>query len=152
MKDAGVPHTPSWDGESPLPDQTAVRLKAGQALIRIGTNIHTGHTVPDRERNSLAIGWSKWSDPFEGEPKVADGRWAWQHDPAVCEALPHEWMKTAWDRWAETEKLGDALEDRYATWDIKNIKSGQVLGWRGELEKQAAAAGEAWGEFQKVEE
>jgi hypothetical protein len=51
-----------------------------------------------------------------------------------------------------TEKLGDALEDRYATWDIKNIKSGQVLGWRGELEKQAAAAGEAWGEFQKVGE
>ena len=72
---------------------------------------------------------------------MADGRWAWQHDPAVCEALPHEWMKTAWDRWAETEKLGAALEDRYATWDIKNIKSGQVLGWRGELEKQAAAAG-----------
>lgn len=151
MKDAGVPHTPSWDGGSPLPGQTAVRLKAEQALIRIGTNIHTGHTVPDRERNSLAIGWSKWSGPFEGDPKVADGRWAWQHDPAVRQALPHEWMKTAWDRWAETEKLGDTLEDRYAMWDIKNIKSGQVLGCRGELEKQTAAAGEAWGEFQKVE-
>jgi hypothetical protein len=151
MKDAGVPYTPSWDGEGPLPGQTAVRLKAGQALIRIGTNIHTGHTVADRERNCLAIGWSKWGGPFEGEPKVADGRWAWQHDPAVRDALPHEWMKTAWERWAETENLGDTLEDRYATWDLKNIKSGQVLGWRGELEKQAAAAGEAWGKFQKVE-
>lgn len=152
MKEAGVPHTPSWDGESPLPDQTAVRLKAGQALIRIGTNIHTGHTVPERERNTLVLGWSKWGGPFEGEPKVADARWAWQHDPAVREAMPHEWMKTAWDRWAAAEKLGDTLEDRYAAWDIKNIKAGQVLGWRGELEKQAAAAGEAWGERQKVEE
>lgn len=146
MKEAGVPHTPSWDGESPIPGQTAVRLKEGQALIRVGTNIHTGHTVPGRERNSLAIGWSRWDGPFEGEPKVTDARWAWQHDPAVREALPHEWMKTAWDRWAETEKLGDTLEDRYAEWDIKNIKSGQVVGWRGELEKQAAAAGEDSGE------
>jgi hypothetical protein len=151
MKDAGVPHTPSWDGESPLPGQMAVRLRAGQALIRIGMNIHTGHTVTDRERNTLAIGWSKWSGPFEGEPKVTDARWAWQHDPAVREAMPHEWMKTAWDRWAETEKLGDTLEDRYAAWDIKNIKAGQVLGWRGELEKQAAAAGEAWQPKQRVE-
>lgn len=152
MKDAGVPHTPSWDGESPIPRQTAVRLKAGQALIRTGTNIHTGHTVTDRERNTLAMGWSKWGGPFEGEPKVADGRWAWQHDPAVREALPHEWMKTAWDRWAETEVLGDTLEDRYAAWDLNNIKAGQVVGWRGELEQQAAAAGEAWQERQKAEE
>jgi hypothetical protein len=60
-------------------------------------------------------------------------------------------MKTAWDRWAETEQLGDTLEDRYTPWDIKNIKSGQLLGWRSELEKQAAAAGEAWLERQKVE-
>lgn len=140
MKEQGVPHTPSWNGEEPLPGQVAVRLKAGEALIRIGSNIHTGHTVPDRERNTLSIGWSRWSGPFTGEPSVADVRSAWQLDPAVRAALPHEWMKTAWDRWAETQKLGDTLEDRYPAFDIKRIKAGQVVGWRGELERQAAGS------------
>ena len=70
---------------------------------------------------------------------MADGRWAWQHDPAVCEALPHEWMKTAWDRWAATQKLGDTLEDRYPGFDVARIKAGEVAGWRTELERQAAA-------------
>ena len=148
MKDKGVPYTPSWNGTDPLPGQVAIRLKAGEALIRNGATIHTGHAVPDRERNTLSIGWSKWSGPFTGEPSVADARQAWQLDPAVREALPHEWMKTAWDRWAETQKLGDTLEDRYAGFDIKRIKSGEVVGWRSELERQAAAAGEAWKPFQ----
>ena len=52
-------------------------------------------------------------------------------------------MKTTWDRWAETVKLGDTLEDRYTPFDINNIKAGQILGWRGELEREAAAAGDA---------
>ena len=142
MKDQGIPYTPSWDGVVPLPNQVAIRLKAGEALIRNGTTIHTGHTVPDRERNTLSIGWSKWSGPFTGEPSVADVRHAWQLDPAVREALPHDWMKTAWDRWAETQKLGDTLEDRYPGFDIGRIKAGEVVGWRSELERQAAA-GEA---------
>ncbi len=148
MKDKGVPYTPSWNGTDPLPGQVAIRLKAGEALIRNGATIHTGHTVPDRERNTLSVGWSKWKGPFTGEPSVADARQAWQLDPAVREALPHEWMKTAWDRWAETQKLGDTLEDRYAGFDINRIKSGEVVGWRSELERQAAAAGEAWKPFQ----
>jgi len=148
MKDKGVPHTPSWNGEDPLPGQTAIRLKAGEALIRNGATIHTGHCVPDRERNTLSIGWSKWGGPPTGEPTVADARSAWQLDPAVREALPHDWMKTAWDRWAETQKLGDTLEDRYAGYDIKRIKSGEVVGWRSELERQAAEAGEDWQPFQ----
>lgn len=141
MKEDGVPHTPSWNGTDPLPDQVAVRLKAGEALIRVGSNIHTGHTVPDRERNTLSIGWSKWSGPSEKEPAVVDVRSAWQLDPAVREALPYEWMKTAWDRWAANHKLGDTLEDRYPAWDINRIKAGEVVGWRGELERQAAVAG-----------
>ena len=144
MKDQGVPYTPSWNGVDPLPDQVAIRLKAGEALIRNGATIHTGHTVPERERNTLSIGWSKWSGAFTEEPSVADARHAWQLDPAVRAALPHEWMKTTWDRWAQTQKLGDALEDRYAGFDIGLIKAGRVVGWRGELERQAAAAGEAW--------
>ena len=148
MKEKGVPHTPSWNGEDPLPGQTAIRLKAGEALIRNGATIHTGHCVPDRERNTLSIGWTKWGGPPTGEPTVADARSAWQLDPAVREALPHEWMQTAWDRWAETQKLGDTLEDRYAGYDIKRIKSGEVVGWRSELERQAAAAGEDWQPFQ----
>ncbi len=148
MKDQGVPYTPSWNGEDPLPNQVAIRLKAGEALIRNGATIHTGHTVPERERNTLSIGWSKWSGEFTGEPSVADVRHAWQLDPAVREALPHEWMKTAWDRWTETQKLGDTLEDRYTGFDIKYIKAGEVVGWRGELERQAAAAGDAWEPFQ----
>ena len=143
MIEAGVPHTPSWDGESPLPEQTAVRLKAGQALIRIGANIHTGHTVPERERNTLELSWSKWDGPPEDKPKTCDARTAWQLDPAVREAMPHEWMKTTWDRWAATTKLGDTLEDRYASWDIQHIQSGQVLGWRSQVEWEAAAAGQA---------
>ena len=48
MKDQGVPYTPSWNGVDPLPGQVAIRLKAGEALIRNGATIHTGHTVPDR--------------------------------------------------------------------------------------------------------
>jgi hypothetical protein len=141
MKDQGVPYTPSWNGVDPLPNQVAIRLKAGEALIRNGATLHTGHTVPDRERNTLSIGWSRWPGPFTGEPPVADARHAWQLDPAVREALPHEWMKTAWDRWAETQRLGETLEDRYAEFDLRRIKAGEVLGWRGELERQAAAAG-----------
>ena len=126
MKDQGVPYTPSWNGVDPLPNQVAIRLKAGEALIRNGATIHTGHTVPDRQRNTLSIGWSKWSGPFTGEPQVADVRHAWQLSPAVRSALPHEWMKTAWDRWAETQKLGDTLEDRYSGFDIRHIKAGEV--------------------------
>lgn len=148
MKDQGVPYTPSWNGKDPLPGQAAIRLRAGEALIRNGATIHTGHTRPDRERNTLSIGWSKWKGPFTGEPAVADSRHAWQLDPVVREALPHEWMKTAWDRWAETLRLGDTLEDRYAGFDINRIKSGEVVGWRSELERQAAAAGEDWKPFQ----
>ena len=148
MKDQGVPHTPSWNGVDPLPGQVAIRLKAGEALIRNGATIHTGHTVPQRERNTLSIGWSKWSGEFTGEPSVADVRHTWQLDPAVREALPHKWMQIAWDRWAETQKLGDTLEDRYTGFEIKRLKAGEVIGWHGELERQAAAAGEAWERFQ----
>ncbi|MGY8826468.1 MAG: hypothetical protein ACKVJG_21500 [Candidatus Latescibacterota bacterium] len=151
MKDQGVPHTPSWNGEDPLPNQVAVRLKAGEALIRIGSNIHNGHTVPERERNTLSIGWSKWSGVSDEEPSVVDVRSAWQLDPAVREALPHEWMKTAWDRWAAAQKLGDTLEDRYPAFDIARIKAGEVAGGRSELERRAAAAGGAWKPFPKVE-
>ena len=139
MKDAGVPHSPSWNRVDPLPEQVAIRLKAGEALIRNGNNIHTGHTVPDRERNTLSVGWSRWSGPPIEEPGVADARSAWQLDPAVREAMPHEWMKTAWDRWAATQKLGDTLEDRYPGFDVARIKAGEVAGWRSELERQAAA-------------
>ena len=151
MKEQGVPHTPSWNGVGPLPDQVAVRLRAGEALIRNGAAIHTGHTVPERERNTLSIGWSKWSGPPAAPaPAVADARNAWQLDPAVREVLRYEWMKTAWDRWVQTQKLGDTLEDRYAPYDIGRIKAGEVVGWRGELERQAAAAGAAWKPYQTL--
>jgi hypothetical protein len=151
MKDKGVPHTPSWNGVDPLPGQVAIRLKAGEALIRNGATIHTGHTVPDRERNSLLIGGLRWSGPPTEEPSMADARYAWQLDPTVRDALPHEWMKTAWDRWAETQKLGDTLEDRYAPFDVGRIKAGEVVGWRTELERQAAVAGDGWKPFQTAE-
>ena len=145
MKDQGVPYTPSWNGTDPLPGQVAIRLKPGEALIRNGVTIHTGHCVPERERNTLAIGWSKWGGPSDEEPTVADARFAWMLDPDVRDALPHEWMKTAWDRWAANHKLGDTLEDRYAGFDIQRIKAGEVVGWRTELERQAAAAGDKMG-------
>ena len=165
MKEKGVPYTPSWNGKDPLPGQVAVRLRAGEALIRIGSNIHTGHTVPTRERNTLAVGWSRWqgkkteSDQNlsgirdkskEQQRIVADARHAWQLDPAVRESLPHSWMQTAWDRWAETQKLGDTLEDRYAPFDVGRIKSGEALGWNSPLEKQAALLGESWKPYQTL--
>ena len=150
MKDQGVPYTPSWNGVDPLPGQVAIRLKAGEALIRNGATIHTGHTVPVRERNTLSIGWSKWDKSSTDERLVADARDAWQLDPAVREGLPYLWMKTAWDRWAETRKLGDTLEDRYAGYDIQQIKSGRVVGWRSELEREAAKAGSDCEPFQTV--
>ena len=59
-------------------------------------------------------------------------------------------MKTAWDRWAAKHKLGDTLEDRYTGFDIQHIKAGEVVGWRTELERQAAAAGDAWERYQKL--
>ena len=117
----------------------------------MGSNIHTGHMVPDRERNTLSIGWSRWSGLPTEEPSVADARNAWQLDPVVRDTLPHQWMKTAWDRWVETQKLGDTLEDRYTSFDIRQIKVGQVVGWRSKLEKQAAAAGEAWEAYQTAD-
>ena len=150
IKDQGVPHTPSWNGEDPLPDQVAIRLKPGEALVRNHYTIHSGHTVPERERCTLSIGWKKWPGLSDDEPEVCDARSAWQLDPAVREALPHEWMKIAWDRWAVTQKLGDTLEERYDAFDVARIKAGEVVGWRGELERQAAAAGEAWESYQKV--
>ena len=61
---------------------------------------------------------------------MSDVRNAWQLDPAVREALPHEWMKTTWDRWAETVKLGDTLEDRYTGYDINTSRLGKY--WVGE--------------------
>ena len=60
-------------------------------------------------------------------------------------------MKTAWDRWVETLKLGDTLEDRYTSFDIRQIKEGQVVGWRSKLEKQAAAAVEALEAYQTAD-
>ena len=152
MKEQGVPFTPSWNKHDPLPGQVAIRLKPGQALIRNGTTIHTGHTVPERERNTLSIGWSKWGGPPEDDKKaVADVRNAWQLDPEVREALPHEWMKIAWDRMAATQKLGPSLEDRYPGYDINKIKAGEVVGWRGDLERAAAAAGDDWKPFQTLD-
>jgi len=94
MKEQGVPCTDIWNGSDPLPNQVAIRLKAGEALIRNGATIHTGHTVPDRERNTLSISWSKWSSAFTREPATADVRSVWQLNPAVREVLTHEWMKT----------------------------------------------------------
>ena len=83
---------------------------------------------------------------------MTDVRSAWQLDPAVREAMPHEWMKTAWDRWAAKQKLGDTLEDRYPSFDIERVKAGKVIGWRSELERRAAAAGPAWKPYQKLED
>ena len=50
-------------------------------------------------------------------------------------------MQTAWDRWAQTKKLGNTLEDRYAGYDIQQIKSGHVVGWKSKLEQEAARLG-----------
>ena len=73
-----------------------------QALIRNGSNIHTGHAVPSRERCTLVCGMSRFlgiSDK-SAEPAVADVRSAWSLDPAVRDALPYEWQRVSWDRMA----------------------------------------------------
>ena len=75
----------------------------------------------------------------------AASKTAWNLDPAVREALAHPWMKEAWDRATSQYRLGGTLEERYHPFDIERIKGGAVVGWRSELEKRAAAAGERWG-------
>ena len=133
-------HVELWDGESTLPRQTVVRLKAGECMLRDGKTIHRGHAQPG-ERLTLAggeslslrvavvftqpsVGFAGWSgQPFvngqrqklrpsghgaDGTPIVArgqvDARDQWQLDPQVREALPHGWMRAAWDRWALLSK------------------------------------------------
>ena len=50
-------HIELWDGESTLPQQTVVRLKAGECMLRDGKTIHRGHAQPG-ERLTLAGGES----------------------------------------------------------------------------------------------
>lgn len=57
------------------------------------------------------------------------------------DALSHAWMKTAWDRWAATQTLGDTLEDCYTPFAIRQIKLGVFTGWRTELERRVAEVG-----------
>ena len=154
MKDAGVPFTPSWDKKSPLPNSVAISLKAGEALIRNGSNIHTGHTVPGRERCTLAIGLSKFAGVADGPTAAAtviDVRSAWSLDPAIRDSLPYEWQKLAWDRHAAALRIGDTLEDRYPAFDIAKIKAGLVRGWDTELEARAAQAGDRWQPYMTLE-
>ena len=49
-KDDGIPFVPSWDGSSILPNVTAIRLRAGELMIRDGKNIHRGHAQKTGER------------------------------------------------------------------------------------------------------
>ena len=77
----------------------------------------------------------EYAAPGATPERLAHCRSAWQLDLAVRDALPYAWMKTAWDRWAATQTLGDTLEDRYTPFDIRQIKSGVFAGWRTELER-----------------
>ena len=125
MKDQGVPYTPSWNGKDPLPGQVAIRLKPGQALIRNGVTIHTGHCVPERERNTLSIVGRNGAVLLTKNPRSpmrgSHGCWIL----LFRDALPHDWMKTAWDRWAARHKLGDTLEDRYAGLIFSRLNRGK---------------------------
>ena len=142
MKDQGVPYTPSWNGEDPLPGQVAIRLKAGSSPYPV-TAQQSILDIPCLSVNAIrypSVGRSGAVPPRRNRRSLMRDSHG-SLDPAVREALPHEWMKTAWDRWAANHKLGDRLEDRYAGFDIERIKAGEVVGWRTELERQAAAAG-----------
>ena len=125
-KDEGVPYAPHWDGESILPNVTAIRLRAGELMIRDGKNIHRGH-AQRTERLTLAGGWSGVYDPAAAdtepvESKVTDVRHYWQLDPAVREALPTDWMKTAYDRWKAKNHAGTDEQDISAGWVIETQK------------------------------
>ena len=56
------------------------------------------------------------------EVSVVDVRHAWQFDPAVREALPTEWMKTAYDRWKAKNHAGTDEQDISAGWVIETQK------------------------------
>ena len=56
------------------------------------------------------------------ESKVTDVRHYWQLDPAVREALPTEWMKTAYDRWKAKNHAGTDEQDISAGWVIETQK------------------------------
>ena len=123
-KEDGIAYTPSWDGESTLPNVTAVRLRAGQLMIRDGKNVHRGHSQRTGERLTLAGGWSRGPPAATTESdtessSVVDVRGFWQLDPAVREALPSDWMKAAYDRWREKNHAGSSEEDVKAGWVIQ---------------------------------
>ena len=144
-KDHGVPYAPHWDGESILPKVTAVRLRAGELMIRDGKNVHRGHSQRTGERLTLAGGWGGSMKPAseteEGESEVTDVRHYWQLDPAVREALPTEWMKLAYDRWRSKNHAGEEEADIKAGWVIETQKLAQEAAAEAETaagdEKQA---------------
>jgi hypothetical protein len=47
--------------------------------------------------------------------------------------------------------IGNAWSTAYPSFDIVQIKGGEVVVWPGELERQSASVGEAWKPFQTTE-
>lgn len=128
-KDDGIPFVPSWDGSSILPNVTAIRLRAGELMIRDGKNIHRGHAQKTGERLTLAGGWSgpgpgtsSVLNGEEGKSQVTDVRNFWQLDPAVRESLPTEWIKKYYDKWKSKNHAGKDVQDVKAGWVIETEK------------------------------
>ena len=90
-------------GESLIPGSRFVDLKAGQAVLWTGDMLHRGRTPAGRERLTLSCSWSRWNGINAPLPDYRDRTMVWKLDPKVRDALPTEWMKTAWDRWLLTQ-------------------------------------------------
>ena len=169
-----MPFAPHWDKNSVLPGTTALKLKAGQCFIRSGTTIHRGHgSKAERLTLSGGWSAELSPDDFfkaEANPAVVDVRHAWQFDPgkspsspnphpiltssspnphpilcpALREALPHAWMKEAYDRWAATVTLGTNDEDVLAGWVIETLKQRrEAEEEEADAEQEEEAAGKA---------
>ena len=103
--DVPPPTAATDSGSSSLmPDSRFINLKAGQALLWTGDMLHRGRTPAGQERLTLSCSWSKWNACMHAPPPdYRDRTVAWKLEPAVRAALPTEWMRTAWDRWVQTQ-------------------------------------------------
>ena len=66
--------------------------------------LHRGRTpAAAGERLTLSCSWSRWNGIHVPPPDYRDRTMTWKLDPAVRDALPTQWMQTAWDRWKLTQ-------------------------------------------------
>ena len=71
------------------------------------------------------------------EPSVVDARSLWLLSPAVREALPHDWMRVALDRWRCPVWDGGRIVDRLNANELELLSDEE----KAEARQEGSAAG-----------